>query len=182
MNHLTSFRSMMLRAMLAAFSLFSIVSTAAAQPGITPTLPPGAEHLQVDAGHKPSYRVYAQGVQVYRFDPVTLKWTFSHPYALLYSDAGFTTLVGIHTGGPTWMTFSGSTVVGTKLQEAVVDPTAIPWLLLGAVSAEGPGVLARTTFIQRVNTVGGRAPALPGIPGQIALIPYVAEYVFYRAR
>jgi len=39
-----------------------------------------------------------------------------------------------------------------------VDSTAIPWLRLGAVISSGPGVLDDTTYIQRVNTVGGIAP------------------------
>ena len=43
-----------------------------------------------------------------------------------------------------------------------VDPNAIPWLRLHAVSTEGPGIFADTTFIQRVNTTGGKAPAADG--------------------
>jgi hypothetical protein len=59
---------------------------------------------------------------------------------------------------------------------------AIPWLLLRAVSTEGPGIFERTTFIQRVNTMGGAAPATaPTQAGQEARVPYTAEYYFYRA-
>jgi hypothetical protein len=54
--------------------------------------------------------------------------------------------------------------------------------LLGAVSSEGPGIVHRVTYIQRVNTVGGLAPADPGdVPGEVARVPYTAEYFFYRA-
>lgn len=179
MNHLISkFPSKLLLAVLALF----VFANAARAQNLPPVLPPGCEELQVDPGHVVKFRAFAQGVQVYRFDPVTLKWTFSHPYALLYANAACTALIGIHTGGPTWMSFSGSSVVGHKLEEATVDPTAIPWLLLETVDPQGPGVFARTTFIQRINTVGGRAPAAPGTPGQIVLIPYTAEYVFYCAQ
>ena len=46
---------------------------------------------------------------------------------------------------------------------------------------EGPGIFARTTYIQRVNTVGGRAPSTAGTSnGQIVRVPYTAEYYFYR--
>ena len=52
---------------------------------------------------------------------------------------------------------------------------------------EGPtgGVtLARTTFIQRVNTFGGLAPSTgcdtPTELGKKAFIPYTADYVFYK--
>ena len=38
------------------------------------------------------------------------------------------------------------------------------------------------TYIQRVNTVGGLAPAEPGdFVGQEVEVPYTAEYYFYRA-
>jgi len=39
------------------------------------------------------------------------------------------------------------------------------------------------TFIQRINTVGGNAPAAPGtVVGEEANVPYTAEYLFYRAK
>jgi hypothetical protein len=49
------------------------------------------------------------------------------------------------------------------------------------VDPEGPGVFAVTTFIQRVNTSGGKAPLTPGsFVGQVARVPYTADYFFYR--
>jgi len=41
------------------------------------------------------------------------------------------------------------------------DPSAVPWLLLEATGHEGSGVLSKVTFIQRINTSGGKAPAAP---------------------
>ena len=36
--------------------------------------------------------------------------------------------------------------------------------------------------IQRVNTVGGKAPTAPGdYVGELVRVPYTAEYFFYRA-
>jgi hypothetical protein len=50
-----------------------------------------------------------------------------------------------------------------------------------AVSTEGPGIFADTTFVQRVNTVAGKAPAAPGlVVGQVFKSPYMADYYFYR--
>ena len=38
-----------------------------------------------------------------------------------------------------------------------------------------------TTFIQRVNTTGGKAPSTDGaFVGQVARVPYTADYFFYR--
>jgi hypothetical protein len=44
--------------------------------------------------------------------------------------------------------------------------------------------LTRTTYIQRVNTSGGVAPAAgcaaPVDLGKRAMVPYATDYVFYR--
>ena len=62
-----------------------------------------------------------------------------------------------------------------------VDTNAIPWLRLQAVNPEGPGIFAHTSFIQRVNTTVGKAPAENGaFIGQVARVPYTADYFFYR--
>ena len=60
---------------------------------------------------------------------------------------------------------------------------AVPWLLLDAVSHVGRGVFHGVTHIQRVNTVGGKAPTEDGtFTDQMRGTPYTAEYFFYRAR
>ena len=142
--------------------------------------------LQVPDGNKVEFHAYAIGVQIYvctqsATDPTQFSWVFKAPEAVLYDADG--NIVGIHYAGPTWETQSGSKVVGQRLAGATVDPTAIPWLLLVARTAEGPGVLARTTYVQRVNTAGGLAPASGADAahvGQEARVPYTAEYFFYR--
>src|SRR5262249_49874100 len=84
--------------------------------------------------------------------------------------------------GPTWESASGSRVVGARVAGATADPNAIDWLLLRAVSSEGPGIFDGVTYIQRVNTVGGKAPTAPGdYVGEEVRVPYAAEYFFYRA-
>ena len=70
---------------------------------------------------------------------------------------------------------------------ATVDLKSIAWLLLEVVGAEdgptGGDTLTKTTFIQRVNTVGGLAPstgcASPGDLGNQAFVDYTADYFFY---
>ena len=66
---------------------------------------------------------------------------------------------------------------------------AIDCLLLQTIgSAQGPTggeILTKTTFIQRLNTKGGSAPAtgcsnLADV-GKQALVPYAADYLFFRA-
>ena len=73
-------------------------------------------------------------------------------------------------------------MVGTVIDRCTPDPDAIPWLLLGAISSESPGIFHRVTHIQRLNTVGGNAPTAPGnFTGEVARVPYTTEYFFYRA-
>ena len=65
---------------------------------------------------------------------------------------------------------------------------AIAWFRLEvvgrAVGPDGGARLTRTRFIQRVNTVGGMAdPAACSAfsdVGKRVLVPYAADYVFYR--
>ncbi len=149
-------------------------------PGLTgPTLPPGAEALAVPAGNVVSMHTFAAGFQVYRWNATTNAWQFVEPIALLFPFGGFP--IGVHFVGPTWTVPGAGSVVGSVVANVPVDPTAIPWLKLAAVSTSGTGPLAQTTFIQRVNTVGGRAPARTGTPGETVYVPYTAHYYFYRA-
>ena len=137
--------------------------------------------MQVPAGNKVSFHGFAVGVQIYRWNGTS--WNFVAPEAMLFADAGDDGVVGIHFGGPTWQSNSGSKVVGTVIERCTPDPDAIPWLGLGSVpeSTEGPGIFADVTFIQRLNTVGGIAPTAPGsFVGEMARVPYTADYFFYR--
>jgi hypothetical protein len=139
------------------------------------------QNLQVPAGNKVAFHAYAEGVQIYRWDGTS--WVFVAPEATLFADAGHHGVVGTHYAGPTWESASGSKVVGTVLERATPDPNAIPWLLLQAKTTEGPGIFDQVTYIQRVNTVGGKAPTAPGdYVGQEVRVPYTAEYFFYRAQ
>ena len=145
-----------------------------------PELPsPLCDRLRVGEGNKLHSQVYASGVQIYRWDG--LSWVFVEPSATLFASANYTGKVGTHYVGPTWQSNSGSKVVGARMYGCQPDTTAIPWLLLEAVSTGGPGIYSSVTYIQRVNTKGGLAPAGPGsFIGETVEIPYTAEYYFYR--
>jgi hypothetical protein len=137
--------------------------------------------VPVPAGSKLVFHAYADGVQIYRWDGAA--WAFVAPDALLYADAGFHGIIGLHYGGPTWESVSGSMVVGTVIDRCPMDPASIPWLLLSATPDDGPGIFHRVSFIERVNTVGGIAPSSPGnVIGEIAEVPYTADYLFYRSK
>lgn len=146
-----------------------------------PELPsPVCDLVDVPAGNRVSSHVYALGVQIYRWDGTN--WVFIAPEAALFADPCYQGQVGIHYGGPTWEANDGSKVMGTRLAGCTPFRGAIPWLRLGATSISDHGRFARLSCIQRVNTIGGTAPAEPGaFVGDEAGVPYTAEYYFYRA-
>jgi hypothetical protein len=137
------------------------------------------EEVQPPEGSKIVFAAYAEGVQIYRWNGAS--WTFVAPEAVLYASGKDNGVVGIHYGGPTWESNSGSKVIAAVLDRCTPDPDAIPWLLLEAVSSEAPGIFRRVTFIQRLFTTGGLAPAEPGdFVGDEARSSYTAWYIFYR--
>ncbi|HKG93138.1 MAG TPA: DUF3455 domain-containing protein [Gemmatimonadaceae bacterium] len=142
-------------------------------------LPAGCEKLQAPAGSTLAFHAYASGAQIYRWDGGS--WVFVAPAATLFADEGGSGTVGTHYAGPTWESNSGSTVVGAVANRCTPDANAIPWLSLDAVPGDGPGIFHETKFIQRLNTVGGKAPTTPGsVPGEVKEVPYTAEYFFYQ--
>jgi hypothetical protein len=156
------------------------IPTAPARDKDVPDLPsPLCDRLRVETGNKLQSRVYADGVQIYRWDG--LIWVFVEPSATLFANANYDGKVGRHYAGPTWESISGSKVVGTRMYGCQPDANSIPWLLLEAVSTSGPGIYNSVTYIQRLNTKGGLPPAGPGsFVGEKVQIPYTAEYLFYR--
>lgn len=187
MNRSTAARALRSRAAHAmlltiALLLLALVAPAGAAPGNDNRAPnlEACPELKVPAGHKVAFHTYAAGVQVYRWNGTS--WAFVGPEALLFADADGQGVVGIHYGGPTWESNGGGKVVGSVLERYTADADAIPWLKLAA-APDGPGIFHRITFIQRVNTVGGKAPTAPGTAkNEEARVPYIAEYFFYRAQ
>ncbi len=140
--------------------------------------------LRVPAGAKLIARFHATGAQVYGCAAAAagqFAWTLKRPDATLFDPAGAP--AGTHTAGPTWTAKDGSAVVGEKLAQAdAPTPDAVPWLLLRAKSSSGTGQLNQTTFIQRLQTKGGKAPATgcdAGKAGAEVRAPYSADYLFY---
>jgi hypothetical protein len=93
--------------------------------------------------------------------------------------------MGTHYAGPTWEAGDKSKIVASvKARANAPDSNAIPWLLLEVKSQEGQGMFSNVNWIQRVNTVGGKAPTQPCDASQQnkeVRIPYSADYYFYRS-
>lgn len=96
------------------------------------------------------------------------------------------------TPRPTWQHSKDTSTVWAKKianssDAAFVAPGAIDWFLLQAVGSQtgptGGDRLTATTYIQRLNTSGGVAPSTTcdqSAVGKMALVPYSADYFFYR--
>jgi hypothetical protein len=135
-------------------------------------------NLAAPAGSSYAFHAYAKGVQIYRWSGTA--WTPAGVSAELYADAAGNGQIGIHYTGPYWESLSGSRVKGTLVDRCPVGGNAIDWLSLAGTPDVGPGVYQHVTFIQRVNTTGGRAPATGGSLNEVIEVPYTAEYYFYR--
>src|SRR5213592_4077395 len=127
-----------------AFLLGSGLAASVAQAGNDNRAPEVPGDIAVQAGNKVHFHGFGVGVQIYTWDGSA--WTGPVPEATLYDADG--NVVATHFAGPTWQSNSGSKVVGAVVPPRVtVDPDAIPWLLLAAVTPEGPGIFADTSFI-----------------------------------
>ena len=148
--------------------------------------------VKVPAGSKLLLRVKGQGVQVYTCqasaaDSAQYTWVLLEAKAMLYAGTEYGEKTVRHYFNakqhPVWETEDGSSVEGTKLQQAdAPDAGAIPWLLLKASSSAGAGPIVSTAYIQRINTKGGKAPgdrADVSQKGEKIEVAYSAEYLFY---
>ena len=162
----------------AAGSLAEVAGGKIARPTVPST-------LEVLGGHKVFLVGHAVGVQIYSCNATAdgFAWGLVAPRANLYGDNG--KLIATHFGGPTWQALDGSKVVGSVVSRVKV-PGTIDLLLLSANSSAGPDGdrFAGTTFIQRIATTGGLAPAAAdcnlATVGTREEIPYPADYTFWK--
>jgi len=126
----------------------------------------------------------ARGVQIYSCTAAGA-WTLVEPAATL---SGITLApvrrqTAIHFRGPSWQSDTdGSLVEGTAPVSAPsATPNSIPQLLITARTTRGTGTFGGVTFIQRLATVGGVAPAGTCTAGDIRSVRYTAVYRFFTA-
>ncbi|MBW8831502.1 MAG: DUF3455 domain-containing protein [Burkholderiales bacterium] len=146
-------------------------------------LKPSAEEVALGS-------VVARGVQIYecrvtKDNPQAAEWAFVAPEAELWDAQG--KRVGKHYAGPHWESVDGSKVSGiVKARADALVAGAIPRLLLTTKSVGPDGAFAKVTSIQRLNTVGGVAPAADGCTmeslGKSARVAYRADYVMFVSK
>ncbi|MGE0350542.1 DUF3455 domain-containing protein [Hydrogenophaga sp.] len=163
---------------LVGIALLGLVACAA-RPAPTGVVPAA---LQPGDSVRALTTVSASGVQIYECRSVAgasaPAWTFLAPEAQLFDARG--RAIGSHGAGPFWAGFDGSRVVGSVRARADAPaPGAIPWLLLATQSTGAAGVLSQVTYIQRLHTEGGVAPAGgcdAASIGRQARVDYRADY------
>jgi hypothetical protein len=90
-----------------------------------------------------------------------------------------------------WASATPATTIAAGTDQSCPNTGSIACLLLTAIGTEdgptGGKILSKTTFVQRLNTKGGSAPANPATGclttsdvGHQVLVPYTADYFFYR--
>jgi hypothetical protein len=195
-------------ALLAA--LFSLALPHLADAG-TPVPPPVPDNLKVLAPNHVVFVGHALGTQNYVCLPSAtaasgVAFTLFTPQATLFDD-DFDQALTTHFFSPnpeehgviraTWQSSIDTSSIWAKVADgdASTDPRfvakgAVAWLKLTAVGhATGPDGgdrLTNITFVQRLNTAGGVAPAtgctsLADV-GHTAFVPYTADYFFYTDR
>ena len=184
--------------LLACLTLAAGPFAAAARAGdVTPPEVPAG--LEAPEGNRAFRIAHAAGTQNYICLGAGLPWAFIGPQATLFDDENEQSMTHFLSPNPvqngaaraTWQHSKDTSAVwamaiASSTDPAYVTPGAIPWLLLSIVGTQdgptGGSKLSDTTFIQRVNTAGGSAPAgvCPAV-GTRAFVPYETDYVFYRA-
>jgi len=167
------------------------------------SVPPVPANLEVPAPHQVVLVGHAVGTQNYVCLPsgAGVAWTLFTPQATLFRKTGKQLLTHFFSPNPVenstvraaWQNSRDSSTVWGLVAESSSDPNfvapgAIPWLLVKTAGVqEGPtggDQVTDTTFIQRLNTIGGVAPTtgcgLASDIGNKAFVPYLADYFFYE--
>lgn len=111
------------------------------------------------------------------------EWAFVAPAAALNDRSG--KKIGSYYGPPaTWESMDGSKVSGAQVAISPAGTGNIPIQLVKANPATGGGAMVGVTYVQRVATKGGTAPAMScdaASKGKKEIVKYQADYIFYKA-
>ncbi len=144
--------------------------------------------VQVPAGHRVVMQTVGSGEITYECRAKKdaagqFEWVFVGPKAVLADRSGKS--LGKYYGPPaTWENNDGSKVTATQVAVAPAGSGNIPFQLVKANPAVGSGAMNGVTYIQRVATNGGIAPASmcgAGNVGSKENVKYQADYIFWKS-
>lgn len=202
--HETALRTRRLIACAAALTLACSMSRPSPAHATDVTPPAVPDSLQVPAGNTAFLVGHAAGTQGYICQPSSagFAWAFVKPQATLFDDNHEQIITHFLSANPdengtpraSWQHSQDTSHVWAKMTASSSDPAfveanAIPWFLLQVVGKKpapsGGDTLTASTYIQRLSTSGGVAPATGCAQttdvGNKALVPYTADYFFFKA-
>ena len=172
----------------ALIGLTACAGNMATQPAKMASAAMVPETMQVPAGHQVAMETVGVGMITYQCRVKKdmagqYEWAFAGPDAKLMDRSG--KQVGKYYGPPaTWEAMDGSKITGKQLAVAPGGAGNIPLQLVQADPAMGQGAMTGVTYIQRLKTQGGVAPAAdcgaPNVGAQLT-VNYQADYVFWKA-
>ena len=179
-----------------ALAVLSIAAGCAspAMQSATPTMAPKtvfsqaalAEAVKVPAGNKVMSETVGVGQITYECRAKAamagqFEWVFVGPDATLADRSG--KLIGKYYGPPaTWESNDGSKLTGAQVAVSPAAAGNIPFQLVKANPAMGAGSMQGVSYIQRVATQGGVAPAAVCDAGSLSkksIVKYQADYIFW---
>lgn len=181
----------MLKIAPAALTLAAVLGLTACA-GMTPSQPVFSQAelpqaIKVPEGHRVALETVGVGEITYECRAKAgaagmFEWVFVGPRADLNSRTG--TRLGSYFGPPaTWAWSDGSSITGTQVAVAPAMPGSIPLQLVKANPATGAGAMSGVSYVQRVATRGGVAPALAcdaASAGRKEVVKYQADYIFWE--
>ncbi|MEV7096506.1 DUF3455 domain-containing protein [Amycolatopsis sp. NPDC051045] len=165
-----------MKRMTVALAVGALVLGGAATASASPAGPKVPDTIKVPAGNRPVATYPAEGVQIYGC--TNGAWALLQPAAVLSRHGK---PVALHSKGPVWTSIVDGSTVGAAAAASSPRTDAIPELLLKANLNTGDGIFGEVTYIQRLNTRGGVAPAGTCVAGAQTAVRYSADYAFWVA-
>ncbi|GLY43883.1 hypothetical protein Amsp01_099060 [Amycolatopsis sp. NBRC 101858] len=165
-----------MKRMTVALAVGALVLGGAATASATPAPATVPEAIKVPAGNHAIATYPAEGVQIYGCTAGA--WALIQPAAVLSKHGK---PVALHSKGPVWTSIVDGSTVGAAAVANSPRDGAIPELLLKANLNTGDGVFGKVTYVQRLNTRGGLAPAGTCTDGAQTAVRYSADYAFWVA-
>lgn len=160
------------------FSIFFVVHVKAGENLIP-------EAIKVPDGNNAYLTAHAKGDQIFHcvLKAGAYSWKWHAPEAKLYGMQK-QDLIGSHDAGPSWTYKDGGSITAKAVQKTdAPDKGSAQWLLLEVIKQQKAGLLAQTSFVQRINTQGGIAPTVGCDANHIGSekrVGYSADYIFYK--
>ena len=139
-----------------------------------------------------AWKLFTPEATLFSDDPTDPEQLITHFFSPNPDESNADPFTQFHPIRATWQSSIDTSAVWARTvvpgDTVIVDSKSVAWLKLTAVGVQfgpdGGDELEKTTFVQRVNTVGGNPPPAETCDslqevGHQAFMPYTADYIFY---